>query len=279
MLPELCGTCAKRAILCLIPRMTVTSPSAPKDTRCKSHPLCVNPGVPFWMREKTHKLRARWQASSSGIRADVTVVLEVRQSIENSKSENNPQNCANYFKLKLLVLESHYILGGSGSCSMDNEWWPGCISKDKINNRAVHSLKEILGRLLNPRRGHPHDDRLGTSPRRNKLYQWCWRKTSLRQYLITICDVIKQNESELADIDFEIQAIIAFNFLCIWLFRASLTMAISMEPQVQFQWGFHQNIALTVRHICQLKTLFSFYSSSDSFCLIASHTCMPLKWH
>ena len=33
-----------------------------------------------------------------------------------------------------------------------------------------------------------------------------------------ICDVIKQNESELANIDFEIQPIIAFNFLCILLF-------------------------------------------------------------
>ena len=36
----------------------------------------------FWTCEKTHKLRARWQVSSSGIRADVTVVLEVRQSID-----------------------------------------------------------------------------------------------------------------------------------------------------------------------------------------------------
>ena len=36
-----------QTILCLIPRTTVTSLSAPKDTRCKTHPLCVNPGVPF----------------------------------------------------------------------------------------------------------------------------------------------------------------------------------------------------------------------------------------
>ena len=50
-------------ILCLIPRTTVTSLSAPKDTCCKTHPLCVNHGVPFWMCEKTHKLRMRWQAS------------------------------------------------------------------------------------------------------------------------------------------------------------------------------------------------------------------------
>ena len=56
------------SILYLIPRTTVTSLRAPKFTRCKTHPLCVNPGVPFWTRELTHK-RARWQASSSGIRA------------------------------------------------------------------------------------------------------------------------------------------------------------------------------------------------------------------
>ena len=44
------------SILCLISRTTVTSLSVPKDTRGKTHPLCVNPGVPFWTREKTHKL-------------------------------------------------------------------------------------------------------------------------------------------------------------------------------------------------------------------------------
>ena len=33
-----------------------------------------------------------------------------------------------------------------------------------------------------------------------------------------ICDVIKQNESELANIDFLIEPIIVFNFLCILLF-------------------------------------------------------------
>ena len=69
------------SILCLIQRKTVTSLSAPKDTRCKTYPLSVNPGAPFWTRETKHKLRARWQASLSGIRADVTVVLRVRQSI------------------------------------------------------------------------------------------------------------------------------------------------------------------------------------------------------
>ena len=64
----------KNPILWLIPRTTVTSLSSPKDTRCKTHHICVNAGVPFWTRDKTHKLRARWKASLSGIRADVTVV-------------------------------------------------------------------------------------------------------------------------------------------------------------------------------------------------------------
>ena len=76
----------KSSILCLTQRTTVTSLSAPNDTRCKTHPLCVNLGVPFWTCEITHKLRARWQASSPGIRADVTVVLEVRQSISSITS-------------------------------------------------------------------------------------------------------------------------------------------------------------------------------------------------
>ena len=49
-------------LLCLIPRTTVMSLIALKDTRCKTHPLCVNPGVPFWTREKTHKLRARYSS-------------------------------------------------------------------------------------------------------------------------------------------------------------------------------------------------------------------------
>ena len=34
-------------ILCLVRRTTVTSLSVPKDRRCKTHPLCVNPGVSF----------------------------------------------------------------------------------------------------------------------------------------------------------------------------------------------------------------------------------------
>ena len=35
------------AILCPIPRTTVTSQSATKEIRCKTHPLSVNPGILF----------------------------------------------------------------------------------------------------------------------------------------------------------------------------------------------------------------------------------------
>ena len=45
-------------ILCLILRTTVTSLSASKNTRCKTHPLCVNPGVPFWTWENTQVAHA-----------------------------------------------------------------------------------------------------------------------------------------------------------------------------------------------------------------------------
>ena len=48
------------------------------------------------------------------------------------------------------------------------------------------------------------------------------------------CDVIKQNESELTNIDFEIEPIIVFNFL-LFLFVLSITkIAISLKPYVQF---------------------------------------------
>ena len=45
------SVCYRMPILCLIQRTTVTSLTAPKDTRCKTHLLCVNPGVPFWTRK------------------------------------------------------------------------------------------------------------------------------------------------------------------------------------------------------------------------------------
>ena len=41
-------------------------------------------------------------------------------------------------------------------------------------------------------------------------------------HMQTICEVIKQNDSELANIDFEMKQITAFIFLCMLLFWAAL---------------------------------------------------------
>ena len=88
---------------------------------------------------------------------------------------------------------------------------------------------------------------------------------------INICDVIKQNELELAIIDFEIQPIIALNSLCISLFWASLTLLYLWNLMINFDggfskicwgWGIHKT----------WKLYFYLFSSSDSFWLmIASH--------
>ena len=86
--------------------------------------------------------------------------------------------------------------------------------------------------------------------------------------------MIKQNKSELANIEFKIEATIAINFLCIFLFWAALKITISLELYVQFWWGFQHNIALTLWHTMEMKIEFDFFSSSDSFCLITSHNML-----
>ena len=66
------------SILCLIPRTTVTSLSTISDTRCKTHPLCVNPGIHSFLNssENTQVWRAitnvflrntRWRYSRSWV--------------------------------------------------------------------------------------------------------------------------------------------------------------------------------------------------------------------
>ena len=46
-------------------------------------------------------------------------------------------------------------------------------------------------------------------------------------------------------------------------------MTISLELYPQFWWGFQRDIALKLRLYAKMKTEFLFFSSSDSFCLIA----------
>ena len=48
-------------------------------------------------------------------------------------------------------------------------------------------------------------------------------------------------------------------------------MDVSLEPHVQFRWGFQQSVALKIKHAITLKTRLLVFSSSDSFCLITSH--------
>ena len=48
---------AYHCILSAMPRTTMTSPSTPNDIRCKTYPLCVNPGILLWNCEKIHILR------------------------------------------------------------------------------------------------------------------------------------------------------------------------------------------------------------------------------
>ena len=115
--------------------------------QCKMHPLCVNPGVPFWNREKTHKLRARWQASSSRIRADVTVVLEVRQSIAiNMDGLKNSAWC--YFLLRF-YFERSIILGPYHFSFFFGDWnleqFTFCICKNILQstNSANKSPSDI----------------------------------------------------------------------------------------------------------------------------------------
>ena len=68
---------------------------------------------------------------------------------------------------------------------------------------------------------YSNDD--GTIPATfNILYMIGWKPDPTQVGKIIICDVIKQNELELANIDFYIELIIAFNFLCILSFWASL---------------------------------------------------------
>ena len=60
-----CGDCLEKllyiyAILGLISRTTVTSLSASKDKRCKTHHLRVNPGIPFFFeRVRKHRSYSR----------------------------------------------------------------------------------------------------------------------------------------------------------------------------------------------------------------------------
>ena len=70
--------------------------------------------------------------------------------------------------------------------------------------------------------------------------------------------MIKPNESELANIDFEIQPIIAFNLILFYCFEHHLNAYISGTVHLVLM-GFQCDIAPRLRHILDMKTEFYFF--------------------
>ena len=84
VLPELVPLYT-RTILCLIPRTTVMSLSAPKDTRCETHPFMRQSRCSFlnaWENTQVAPGRDDKRLPPEYALMSLTVVLEVRQSID-----------------------------------------------------------------------------------------------------------------------------------------------------------------------------------------------------
>ena len=58
-----------------------------------------------------------------------------------------------------------------------------------------------------------------------------------------ICDMIKGNELDVGNIDFELQAKIDNRFLCFTLFMNFSKLSVSLQPDVRLRWGLDQNVA------------------------------------
>ena len=54
--------------------------------------------------------------------------------------------------------------------------------------------------------------------------------------------MIKGNESDVGNIDFELQTKIGDKCLCIILFLNGKELVISLQPDVQLRWGLDQNV-------------------------------------
>ena len=65
---------------------------------------------------------------------------------------------------------------------------------------------------------------------------------------VEICDVIKQNQSEVGNIDFKIEPNKAEMSFVSYIVFDILQLFISLKPIYQFQWGFLQNVALKMVH-------------------------------
>ena len=88
----------------------------------------------------------------------------------------------------------------------------------------------------------------------------------------SICNVIKQNESELANIDLQIEPIMVVNFIFILLFSASLKWLYLWNRTLNFDGGFSIIKIWNWGIIMKMKAVFL-------FCLIASHLNLSLVWN
>ena len=58
-----------------------------------------------------------------------------------------------------------------------------------------------------------------------------------------MCDMIKGNESDVRNIDFDLYAKRGDKFFCFTLYRNLKELFISLQPDVQLRWGLDQNVA------------------------------------
>ena len=98
--------------------------------------------------------------------------------------------------------------------------------------------------------------------------------------------MIKGNESDFGNIDFELQAKRCDKFLRFTLFLNFTELSISLQPDVWLRWGLDQNVALLMDKWLLLKNQNWILSTCDSFPLIVSHlspspseTFCHLQWH
>ena len=113
----------------------------------------------------------------------------------------------------------------------------------------------------------PHDVALISTGKKPTVcmiskWQWCWCNLAYVtcQYIsflcMCICDVIKQNESELANTVFKIQPNKADSLFCFLLFVQSFNCLYRWNPIDQSLWGFHQIKAHTIENAKKPKIIF-----------------------
>ena len=100
------------------------------------------------------------------------------------------------------------------------------------------------------------------------------------------CDVIKQNQSEVGNIDFKIEPKKSRECLLFPIVFDILKLLISLEPIDQFQWGFLQNVAVKMVHTVikmkaefdRLQTDFAWSHHKCILYVLLFHKCIKIKY-